>query len=135
MCDILEFEYKKEDIEFYSLQIPPVTPNERVCVTNCFTSPVSTNGINAGYITFNETAVSNSDGIVESSILVNVIFKDKFNSSLSWIMSTIGPTYYFTPGSKFIINLVSGSGIYLNKKGVVVIDVYTDYRKIFVKFD
>ncbi len=38
MCDILEFEYKKEDIEFYSLQIPPVTPNARVCVTNCFTS-------------------------------------------------------------------------------------------------
>jgi hypothetical protein len=135
MCDILEFEYNIDQIEFYSLQIPPVTPNERVCVTNCFTSPVSTNGIITGYITFSETAVSNSDGIVETSMLVNVIFKDEFNSSLSWIMSTIGPTYYFTPGSKFIINLVSGSGIYLNKKGIVVIDVYPDTRKIYVKFD
>lgn len=135
MSDILEFEYDKDKIEFYSLQIPPMTPNQRVCVTNCFTGPVNKKGELIGYITYNETAVSNSDGIIESSILVTLTFKDEFNSSLSWIMTTIGPTYYFTTGSKFIVNLISGSGIYLNKKGVVVIDVYADYRKIYVKFD
>jgi hypothetical protein len=135
MCDILEFDYNKNEFDFYSFQIPAITPTLHICNYNCFNAPVYKNGIYSGNIRFSETSIINSEKLKETSTMVSVLFNDEFNSSLSWLMTDISPNDYFRPGTKYIINLVSGSGIYINKKGIIVIDVYINNRKVYVKFD
>jgi hypothetical protein len=135
MTEILEFEYYKNEFDFYSFQIPAVTPTTHICNYNCFNAPVYKNNILSGDIRFNETSIINAKNLKETSTMVTVRFNDEFNSSLSWLMTDVTQTDYFSPGSKYIINLVSGSGIYINKKGIIVIDVYINKRKVYVKFD
>jgi len=66
--------------------------------------------------------------------LMNIILDDEYKSSLSWILNFESETGRFPPYAKYIVNLTSGSGIYINKKGVVVMDVTPDLIYFYIKF-
>lgn len=133
MTEILEFEYKKVQLDLYNLEIPAITSESPVCQSVCFNGPVSHNGIVIGKIRYNNTVVLEEKNLTSS--MVTVTFDDEFNSSISWIMTWVYSTPYYPPNAKYILNLVSGSGIYLNKTGVIVIDVTPTDRHFYVKFD
>jgi hypothetical protein len=132
----LQFSYMKDSLNLYSSVIPEITILSPIANLVCFSGPVSINGIVSGIIQYTNTAVEeNQNDLIYTSSTITVTFNDEYNSTLSWIMSWTSPNFYLPPNSKYILNLTSGSGKYLNKTGVIVIDVSETRRDFYVKFN
>jgi hypothetical protein len=132
MHQIIEFEYKKNDLDLYSVDISKNNSKNNTCKLVHFNSHISHNGKEIGIISYN-TSYCKDKNI--SNALVTVTFNDKYNSSISWVMSWISSSPLFPPTAEFVIPIVSGTGMYLNKRGIVYIHVTPTDRKFYIKFD
>ena len=143
-CDVLSVYYKRDDSDIYTLQVLPYSsPEEPLLVTANSNAIIYQNGIVSGLfrsnvsISTNLSRPKNEDGSDNflSSGLMTITFNDEYNSFISWNITYNSPTGKLPPGGKYIINLSSGGGIYLNKPGIIVIDVTTKFCKFYVKFN
>jgi len=142
--EILTFFFKRNEVDIYTLQVPDYFSTEvPLLLTANSNSKIYKDGIVSGLFRSNSSVSNNlslpknEDGrdILLTSSLMTVTFNDEYDSLISWNMTYNSLDGRFPENAKYITSLSSCSGRYLNKTGVLVIDVNAELCRFYVKFD
>jgi hypothetical protein len=134
---LLFFYYNSSDVQEFKQQFNSNPPILGVSVYETIDySPLYNNdNVNIGNIQFNNI---NKEYITYPSfynITENIQIQLDGNTSISCINYFKGNTIYYPTGSKYILPIISCTGIYAGKSGFLVIDALDGKRLITIKLE
>jgi hypothetical protein len=135
MTEVLTFVINRDEINIYTLPVPPVGTEEAppMVIGNSNAVVYTGAGIPSGIFRTNVSIGQNIDETQLTSGLMTITLNDEYKSFLSWNITFDTLTGRFPPFAKYILTSSNGSGIFL-KESYIVMDITPNLIKIYVKF-
>ena len=139
MCqEILSFYYNSNNVQQFNQQLISNPPIMGISVSEiiAFGTLYDMNNINVGNIQFNNINKQTVTFPPLNTVSENIQLQFDENTSITFNNYFKTNTGFYPNGSKFILPIISCTGLYVGKKGYVVIDVsnnpLNDKRIIYV---
>jgi len=135
MTEVLTFVINRDEINIYTLSVPPVETEEAppMVIANSNAVVYNEEDIPSGIFRTNVSIGENFGGTQLTSGLMTITLNDEYKSFLSWNITFDTLTGRFPSFAKYILTSSNGSGIFL-KESYIVMDVTPNFVKIYVKF-